>query len=176
MLVKRKCPKFHLVLIGNGPDRSWLENAVADKPWIHYLGSKYGRESALYYKMSDVFLLAGTAGLAVVDSFAAGLPLLATRLATHPPEISYVVDGENGRLAPHDPGAFADTVLEVLSSPALVAKLRMGARQSGSQYTMEAMVENFRAGIKECLALYGTSAPVGSPKLTDPEAEAFLQR
>ena len=115
MLVKRMCPKFHLVLIGNGPDRVWLENTVADKPWIHYLGSKYGRESALYYKMSDVFLLAGTAGLAVVDSFAAGLPLLATRLATHPPEISYVVDGENGRLAPHDPGAFADTVLEVLS-------------------------------------------------------------
>ena len=57
-----------------------------------------------------------------------------------------------------------------------MAKLRMGARQSGSQYTMEAMVENFRAGIKECLALYGASARVGSPKLADPEAEAFLQR
>jgi glycosyltransferase involved in cell wall biosynthesis len=175
-LVKRKCPTFHLVLIGNGPDRAWLENAVADKPWIHYLGSKYGRESSLYYKMSDVFLLAGTAGLAVVDSFAAGLPLLATRMETHPPEISYVVDGENGRLAPHDPEAFADTVLEVLSSSALMSKLRVGARQSGSQYTMEAMVENFRSGIKGCLARYGASARIGPPKLTGPEAETFLQR
>ncbi len=176
MLVKRKCPRFHLVLIGNGPDRVWLENAIENQPWIHYLGSKYGRESALYYKMSDVFLLAGTAGLAVVDSFAAGLPLLATRLATHPPEISYVVDGENGRLAPHDAERFADAVLEVLSNPAWMAKLRTGARQSGSQYTMEVMVENFRAGIKECLARYGASAHVGLPKLADPEAGTSLQR
>jgi glycosyltransferase involved in cell wall biosynthesis len=176
MLVKRKCPRFHLVLIGNGPDRLWLENAVANQPWIHYLGSRYGRESALYYKMSDVFLLAGTAGLAVVDSFAAGLPLLATRLETHPPEISYVVEGENGRLAPHDAEGFADTVLEVLLSPALMSKLRMGARQSGSLYTMEAMVENFRAGIKGCLAHYGASARLDSPKLADPKAESLLQR
>jgi glycosyltransferase involved in cell wall biosynthesis len=169
--VKRKCPKFHLVLIGNGPDRAWLENAVANQPWIHYLGSKYGRESALYYKMSDVFLLAGTAGLAVVDSFAAGLPLLATRLATHPPEISYVVHGENGRLAPHDAEGFAHTVLEVLSDRDLMAKLRIGARQSGYQYTMEAMVEKFRAGIKGCLAHSGASARLDSPKLADPNAE-----
>ncbi|HXA76193.1 MAG TPA: glycosyltransferase family 4 protein [Candidatus Acidoferrales bacterium] len=174
--VKRKCPTFHLVLIGNGPDRSWLENAIANRPWIHYMGSKYGRESALYYKMSDVFLLAGTAGLAVVDSFAAGLPLLTTRLETHPPEISYVVDGENGRLAPHDGEGFAETILEVLSNTDLMARLRAGARDSGYQYTMEAMVEKFRAGIKECLTRYGASTRVGSPKLADPEAESFLQR
>jgi glycosyltransferase involved in cell wall biosynthesis len=176
MQVKRKCPKFHLVLIGNGPDRSWLQKAIANQPWIHYLGSKYGRESALYYKMSDVFLLAGTAGLAVVDSFAAGLPLLATRLTTHPPEISYVVDGENGRLASHDAEGFADTVLEVLSNPALMEQLRRGARNSGSQYTMEAMAENFRTGIRGCLARYGASARLDSPKLADPKAESLLQR
>lgn len=157
-IVKRRCPEFHLVLIGNGPDRPWLEGAVAGEPWIHYLGSKYGRESAMYYKMSDVFLLAGTAGLAVVDSFAAGLPLLATRMATHPPEISYVIDGENGRIAPHDSVAFADTILEVLSNPDLMVKLRSGARESGFRYTMEAMVENFRMGVKNCLARRGAAS------------------
>ena len=66
--------------------------------WIHYMGSKFGRESAMLYKIADVFLLAGTAGLAIVDSFAAGLPLIATHLPTHPPEISYLRDGENGKL------------------------------------------------------------------------------
>lgn len=176
MLVKQKCANFHLVLIGNGPARSWLEKAVANRPWIHYLGSKYGRESAFYYKMSDVFLLAGTAGLAVVDSFAAGLPFLATRLATHPPEISYVVHGENGCLGPHDAEGFAHTVLEVLSDRDLMAKLGIGARQSSYQYSMEAMVENFRAGIKECLARHGALAQVGLRKLADPQAGTSLQR
>jgi glycosyltransferase involved in cell wall biosynthesis len=171
-LVKQKCREFHLVLIGNGPDRPWLESAIADEPWIHYLGSKYGRESALYYKMSDVFLLAGTAGLAVVDSFAAGLPMLATHLTTHPPEISYLVDGENGRVAPHDPEAFAATILEVLSNPALMAKLRHGARASGSLHTMETMVGNFRAGIKTCLERHGAVRRASTANLAGPETES----
>jgi L-malate glycosyltransferase len=154
-LVKKECPEFHLVLIGNGPDRPWLESEIADEPWIHYLGSKYGRESALYYKMADVFLLAGTAGLAVVDCFAAGLPILATDLPTHPPEFSYIADGQNGRVAPHEAGAFAASVTEVLSNPMLREKLRNGAREAGSRYTMEAMVQNFRLGIKGCLEASG---------------------
>jgi L-malate glycosyltransferase len=160
-LVKRKLPNFYLVIIGNGPDREWLEGAIAGERWIHYLGSKFGRESALYYKMADVFLLAGTAGLAVVDSFAAGLPFLATRLATHPPEVSYVVDGENGWLAPHEPQAFADAIVMVLSDPAIMRKLRCGAEAAGKRYTMESMVNNFKRGIEECLLVYGKSADAG---------------
>jgi glycosyltransferase involved in cell wall biosynthesis len=152
-LVKHRCPEFHLVLIGNGPERPSLESAIRDEPWIHYLGSQYGRESALYYKIADVFLMAGSAGLAIVDSFAAGLPFLTTDLPSHPPEISYVRDGENGRLAPPNAAAFAEAILEVFTSPGLIERLRAGARRSGAQYTMEAMVENFRAGVTRCLGL-----------------------
>jgi glycosyltransferase involved in cell wall biosynthesis len=157
-LVKLRCPDFHLVLIGNGPQRLWLEAEIANEPWIHYLGSKYGRESALYYKMADVFVMAGAAGLAVVDSFAAGLPLMVTDLPTHPPEISYVTDGENGRMAPHEANAFAHAIVEVLTSPTLMEKLRNGARIAGGRYTIEAMVENYRLGITRCLRYYGASS------------------
>lgn len=155
-LVKATCPNFHLVLIGNGPDRPWLEQAIVGEPWIHYLGSCYGSESALYYKMADAFLLAGTAGLAIVDSFAAGLPFLATNLQTHPPEISYVENGRNGRITPHEVPAFANSIIEVLSDPALMRHLREGAREAGRKYTVEAMIENFRLGIHKCL---GRKAP-----------------
>jgi L-malate glycosyltransferase len=171
-LVKQQCPEFHLVLIGSGPDRPWLESAIADEPWIHYLGSRYGRESALYYKMSDAFLMAGTAGLSVVDSFAAGLPLLATEMTAHPPEISYVVNGENGRLAPHEAAAFANSIAEVLSNRSLLEGLRRGAYEAGSKYTMEAMVERFRAGIKNCLLHYGAIADIRMPALSAPEVES----
>jgi glycosyltransferase involved in cell wall biosynthesis len=150
-LVKRCCPEFHLVVMGNGPDRAWLEHAIAAEPWIHYVGSKWGRESALLYKMAEVFLLAGSAGLAIVDSFAANLPLVVSDLLTHPPEISYLRDGENGRLAPHQTQAYANAIIEILATPALLAKLRRGAADAGSKYTIEAMVENFRLGIQRCL-------------------------
>jgi L-malate glycosyltransferase len=168
-LVKLKLPGFHLVIIGNGPDRPWLESVITSEPWIHYLGSKFARESALHYKMADVFLLSGTAGLAVVDSFAAGLPFLATRLPTHPPEISYVIDGENGCLAPHEPHAFASTIVRVLSDPVMMNKLRSGANASGKRYTIQAMVDNFKRGIEQCLFIYGKSADPKSANLAFPE-------
>lgn len=159
-LVRQRCPDFHLVIVGNGPDRKWLEQAIAADPWIHYMGSQFGRESAMLYRIADVFLLAGTAGLAIVDSFAAGLPLIATDLPTHPPEISYLRDGENGRLTAHTVVAFADAVINVLTTPGLMACLRRGAQRAGSQYTIEAMVENYRAGINQCFARGGVVAPV----------------
>jgi glycosyltransferase involved in cell wall biosynthesis len=170
-LVKQRCPDFHLVLIGDGPERPWLERATAGDTWIHYLGSRYGRDSALYYKMADVFLLAGTAGLAITDSLAAGLPVLATDLPTHPPEIEYIVEGQNGRVAPHQAEAYAASIVGVLSDKVLLNRLREGAREAASQYTMEAMVENFRTGIKRCLACYDTSQATGpAADLTAPRA------
>jgi len=154
-LVKQQFPSFHLVLIGNGPERTWLEDAVANDPWIHYLGSKFGSESALYFKMADVFLLAGTAGLAIVDSFAAGLPVLATQLPTHPPEISYIDDGNNGRIVPHDPTLFASSIVETLSNPKSMSRLRAGALEAADRYTLEAMVDNFSRGVRACLVTCG---------------------
>jgi len=171
-LVKQKCPDFHLVVIGNGAKRTWLENEIAGEPWIHYLGTKFGRDSALYYKMADVFLLAGTAGLAVVESFAAGLPLLVTDLPTHPPEISYVVDGENGRVAPHEPEAFAASIVETLSDPGAMERLRRGAKESSARYTIEAMIDNYSTGIKKCLARYGSSPVMNGAELAAPGTES----
>jgi glycosyltransferase involved in cell wall biosynthesis len=173
-LVKQRCPQFHLVLIGDGPDRPWLENAIAGDPWIHHLGFMCGRERALYYKMADISLIAGTAGLGVVDAFAAGLPFIATKLPTHPPEITYVIDGKNGRIAPHEPKAFAAAILEVLSDPEMMERLRSGARASGAKYTMEAMVENYRAGIKSWMAMYGSSRvlDVADSQLPPPRADS----
>ncbi|MFY9805032.1 MAG: glycosyltransferase family 4 protein [Candidatus Acidiferrales bacterium] len=157
-LVRRRCPDFHLVIVGNGPERRWMEKSIAGDPWIHYVGAKFGPECALYYKIADLFMLAGTAGLAIVDSFAAGLPVIATNLTTHSPEIEYLVDGENGRITAHSATSMADAVVEALANPALMAALRRGAQAAGSQYTLEAMIENFRSGIRECLARYSSTS------------------
>lgn len=166
-LVKSQKPEFHLVIIGDGPDRSWLQQAITDLPWVHYLGFKGHKDAALYYRIADIFLLAGTVGLAVVDSFAAGLPLLATRLETHPPEISYVIDRYNTLLTDHDASSLAEGVIQVLSDAKLKESLRQGALESGSTYTMEAMVENYRRGIHRCLIRYrGASFPESSERLT----------
>ena len=150
-LVKQAYPDFHLVLIGDGPDREWLEAEIKGDTWIHYCGFKDHEAAAVYYKMADVFVIAGTVGLAVVDCFASGLPLVATQLTTHPPEISYVVSGYNGVLVPHTAAALSTGVVQVLSDPLLLQTLARGATESGSKYTMHAMISNYQAGVVQCL-------------------------
>jgi glycosyltransferase involved in cell wall biosynthesis len=161
-LVKQAYPDFHLVLIGDGPDRKWLEAEIKEDTWIHYCGFKDHEGAAVYYKMADVFVIAGTVGLAVVDCFASGLPLVATQLTTHPPEISYVVSGYNGLLVPHTAAALSAGVGQVLSDPSLLQTLAKGAAESGSKYTMDAMVSNYRAGVVQCLEQVSSIMPLGA--------------
>jgi glycosyltransferase involved in cell wall biosynthesis len=164
--VKKKCSAFHLILLGDGPERPWLEREIAGESWIHFLGPKFGQDTALYFKMADVFLFGGTAGLAVVDSFAAGLPVLATQLPTHPPEISYIRDGENGRIAPHEATAFAESIVETISDSAMLSRMRAGAWESGGHYTLETMVDNFSNGIKSCLVASGITSFMDASRWT----------
>jgi len=170
-IVKRQCPSFHLLLVGEGPERAWLEREIAGEPWIHYMGAGFGRKKALCYKIADVALLGGTVGLAVVDSFAAGLPVLTTELPTHPPEISYVRDGENGRIVAHDSAAFAEAIVESISDSTVLSRLRSGAWEAGGRYTMKTMVDNFGKGIMACLAASGVTLSSEASKWATQEME-----
>ena len=156
-IVRQVIPKFSLLVIGNGPLREHVELVATHERCIRYLGPRIGREKALLLRMSDVFLLPGAVGLAILDSFAAGLPFLTTEGRKHGPEISYLQNGYNGLITPHDPNAYANAVLRVLNDPELAGRLRKGATASGQDYPMETMVGNFRRGILECL---GKSATV----------------
>ena len=167
-LVKQRCPEFHLVLIGDGPERPWLEDAIAGEPWIHYMGYQQGRQAAMYFKMADVCVLGGTVSLALVDSFAAGVPVVVTDLPTHPPEISYVVDGHNGRIAAPDRESFSNAIVEALSDPTLNERLRDGARESGARITIEAMIQNFKVGCMNCLARYAPAQSIAMRR-TEPK-------
>jgi glycosyltransferase involved in cell wall biosynthesis len=161
-LVRQRIPTFQLLVVGAGPDRAWLEDTARANPWIHYLGQRFGQEKALALRMADIFVLPGRVGLAVLDSFAAGLPLFTTDIAIHGPEASYLVDGYNGRKTAHNQQAYADAVVEALNSPSLLGRLRQFALATASDYTIEAMAENFRRGIKQCLALRGSTSQMAS--------------
>ena len=158
-LIRQKVPDFQLLIVGDGPDRPWVEMTAKQNLWVHYLGPKFGREKAIALRMADLFLLPGRVGLAILDSFAAGLPLFTTDLAIHGPEVSYLCDGENGGKTRHDAQAYADAIVEVLNTPSLMAKLRRGAADARSRYTIESMVENFRTGIKQCLDSSNSVSP-----------------
>jgi glycosyltransferase involved in cell wall biosynthesis len=150
--IRQTIPEFQLIVIGGGPDEVEIKQSAAHLPWVHFMGPKFGVRKSQLLAIADVFLLPGRAGLAVLDGFAAGLPLIATRQSIHGPEVEYLEEGRNGVMTDPEPEAYARAVALLLSNPKEMQLLREGAANSAEKYSLEVMVENFKRGITQCLA------------------------
>jgi glycosyltransferase involved in cell wall biosynthesis len=148
-----KAAEFELMIIGGGSDEEDVMEAAQVHPWVHYLGPRFGHEKAMYFRMADVFLNPGLVGLAILDCFTAGLPLITTDVPVHAPEIDYLKDGANGLMIPHDPERYTEEVVRILRDEARLARMRGNALESGKRYSIETMVEYYKNGIVDCLSL-----------------------
>jgi glycosyltransferase involved in cell wall biosynthesis len=149
--IRRREPDFALLVVGDGPERPAVEAAQRDHAFIHYVGPQFGSERAIYFAMSELFLITGLLGLAIVDAFAAGLPVVTTDLPTHGPEIEYLQPEINGLKSRHDVVAYADAVVAVLHDRERLQRMRRGALASAARLDLSAMVERFADGIVHCL-------------------------
>jgi len=159
-IIKERVPGFELILVGAGPDQGMAEQLARGLPWIHVMGPRFGIEKARLLAVSDVFLLPGAVGLAIVDAFAAGLPMLTIRLDTHGPEIEYVDEGVNGLICDPNVHAYAEAVSSLLVNADRMGHLRAGAAASSQKHSIENMVENFKMGIEACLNWSSSRVPV----------------
>jgi L-malate glycosyltransferase len=150
-LIRQRLQEFHLLVVGGGPDQESIRLLTQEFAWIHLSGPQFGNQKSELIGISDVFLMPGRVGLAILDAFAAGLPLLSTRLSIHGPEMEYLEEGFNGFLSEPDVGAFAAMATSLLCDREKLDHLRIGARISGAEYTIENMAENFCIGIRACL-------------------------
>ncbi len=161
-LIRQSVLNFHLLLVGGGSEKEKVQQLIGDLPWVHMVGPKFGRDKALMFGISNVFLIPGRVGLAILDSFAAKLPLFTVRLPIHGPEIEYLQGGVNGFMLEPNARVYADTVIRVLRDPALLQSLKDGAGRSAQKYSIENMVENFRSGICSCLQHGGSRSKAQS--------------
>lgn len=151
-LIRARLPGFHLVVVGAGPVEAALRARAAGADWIHFVGRQSGSARAVYFRLASVFLIPAFVGLAVVDAFAAGLPVVTTDLPLgHSVEVEYVQDGDNGLVTAPDPDSYAAGVVRLLADRELRDRLSDGAARAGNRYTIEAMVENFAGGVLRCL-------------------------
>lgn len=149
--VKSRCPDFHLVVVGDGADGALVRSAADATDFIHYLGALYGAARAVYFRLADVLLHPGVIGLAVLDAFAAGKPVITTDVAAHGPEIEYLRPGVNGLVTLQAVEAFGDAVLTLAEDRRQLRALGENARQSSHGYGIVPMAENFSRGITACL-------------------------
>lgn len=151
--IRCRVPDFELIIAGDGPDKQIVLDASSRYSWIRYVGPTFGHKKAELLATAHILMMPGAVGLAVLDAFAAGIPIATTDVEVHGPEIEYLVPGWNSIVAPHDVERYADSVAECLFQPDKLAALGRAALASSDQYTIENMVGNFSTGILEALAL-----------------------
>ncbi len=144
-------PDFHLVVLGAGSDAVQVREAAQHHPWIHYLGAVHGADRAPYFRMADLFINPGLIGLAIIDAFCAGLPVVTTSTALHSPEIAYLEPGSNGVFASDTPEGFARDAAALLSNTTDLRRMAAYASTCADRYSLSSMVDRFAEGILECL-------------------------
>ena len=140
-------------IVGDGPERPRLErlsSSLGLDDRCHFVGALYD-EGALssYFLQALLFISAGPMGLAVVHSFAYGVPVVAHRYQAHSPEIEYLAHGVNGLLYDSDtPDEIAGLLKRVLLSESQLRQLSAGALRTAQSLTLDRMVQGFIDAIR----------------------------
>lgn len=149
--VHQQMPDFRLLIVGNGQLRAATEKFAAEHPWCIYLGSRFGSDKALPMRASQVLVMPGRVGLAAVDSFAAGLPIVTTAWPFHAPEFDYLTPGINAVVSKDTPYDYATSLAGLLASPNELESLKLSCLNLAPKYSIESMTSRFFDGIVSAL-------------------------
>lgn len=151
--IREIVPDFEILFLGSGVDRALVDAFAAKHDWAKALGPTFGRDKATCLKLAKLLLMPGLVGLAIIDAFAAQMPIVTTDVPYHSPEIDYLVSGTNGEIvSPADSiETYAERVAALLADKARLEKLRQGCRESAEKYSMQSMISNFASGVVAAL-------------------------
>lgn len=144
-------PDFHLLIVGEGPERERVRAWCTAHPWAHWAGAKFGRDKAMHMAVAQIQLNPGLVGLGILDGFVCGVPMLTTDCGIHSPEIAYLENGVNGLMTANDLQGYVDACVRLLQDPGELNRLRTGCEASAREYTVENMAQRFADGIVHCL-------------------------
>jgi glycosyltransferase involved in cell wall biosynthesis len=149
--ISQQIPAFKLLIVGGGPEAGYVARVCENSRVVFYAGRLFGREKACCFKLAAVFLNPGLVGLAILDSFAAGLPLITSSDGLHSPEIAYLESGKNGLMLQGETPEYARAVASLLSDPSRLETMSANAKETAERFTVENMVINVSTGIKRAL-------------------------
>jgi glycosyltransferase involved in cell wall biosynthesis len=146
-------PDAHLVLVGDGPARQELEQALAGRR-VLFTGYLKGEALAEAYASADLFAFPSTTetfGQVVLEAMASGLPVIAFDAEG---VRDLVRHNETGLLAPEgDTAAFTQSLRALLAQPERRAAMRLQARSAAEGRTWESVLNDLLHTYENIIAL-----------------------
>ena len=136
----------YLLLVGDGPEREWLERFARDlnvESRVIFLGHRQDVPAIL--PLLDVFCLASDfEGMSnsVMEAMAVGLPVLASDISANR---ELVVEGQTGYLIPvGDRAAYARAALSLFERPDMSERLGTAGRERlATEFRVEQMIQGY---------------------------------
>lgn len=153
--VLSKYPDAKLLIIGDGPEKTNLENLIKElnlEDSVLLTGRLERQMLLVYLKIADVFVLnTGYEGFShqLLEVASVGTPIVTTDLGGNS---EIIKDGINGLLVKYNdqPGLLA-AISKILSSPELSRKLSLGAESRVQEFGVERMITNLIRTILSCV-------------------------
>lgn len=151
----REYPDSWLLMVGDGPDRSMLEN-LAEKLGIssRTIFTGFVDRPACHLALMDIFLLSshteGTS-MTLLEAMSLGIPAVATDVGGNPEIVQHM---ETGILVPPDNAdRFCEAVCALQSDPELSDRLSAGSRRVfASRFSAHAMVDQYMTVYQKALS------------------------
>jgi len=142
--VLKKYSGVHFVVVGNGPQKGYLENLAKKlkiEQNVHFFGGVEYKKMPLVYNDADIFIFASTTetqGLVVLEAMASGLPIVAVDDSAIEETIT---DKVNGILVGKDVNEFADAVLKLVRDKTKRKMLGKNARKKAVSFSEECIIK-----------------------------------
>ena len=143
--IRKKLSKIKLVIIGEGPEQKNIEECIRKEKADDYItltGALAQDVLFQYMRASDLFVLNSiheTFPHVILEAMAAGTPVVAT-MTGGIPEI--IENKKNGLLVPvDDVEKLRKTIIEVLTTRSLSARLASGGKERISHFTEKKLIE-----------------------------------
>lgn len=137
---KRLPAEYRLIVVGDGPLSSLMQEAQTECPNIAWLGRQSRSEVIQLMKDARVLVFPSICyeglSMTLIESFATGLPVVASDLGSMSAVVEHRVTG--WLFTPGDPQALCDSVREVYGEDQRLREMGVNARQTYlQQYTAE---------------------------------------
>lgn len=155
-IILKEMPSANLVLVGDGPQRAYLQRQAAQlglESRVYFTGPLERQRVIDAMHSADLFVIASlteTQGLATLEALASGLPVIGVDA---PGTRDLVRDGVDGYLTPHDPQVFAQRVAWLLRNPGHLRKLATNAVSGAAVFSARNMALKLVAAYESLLAV-----------------------